>query len=205
MTKRLDSGHVYVIINNNNNKRYIGQTWFELADLWYQHKSKNKRGCPYLFKAIVKHGSAAFTIESLVRFTDQNMADLLEIDYINLYCSNEHQYGYNLTGGGQNNRPPMPQATRDKISQSRKGMIFSAETRLKMSRAQKTKNLSEDGKKQIDAAHARKRKLTMEQANQIRQESRDGASSNELSKKYNVSALVIHLIIKNKTYIKDYK
>lgn len=206
-SKRLDQGHIYVITNLVNNKRYIGQTWYDLNDRWSKHCSKNKRGCPYLYKAIIKHGRDKFTIDSLARFTDPEIADLIETFYIDFYCSTDPQHGYNLQGGGQNKRPPMSQETRDKISNSRKGMVFSQEhlNNLSIAQKKKAKNLSNEGKIKLEASRARKRKLTMEQATQIRQEKKDGMLLRELAEKWNVSMAVIYGIIHNKTYINDYQ
>lgn len=204
MTTRLSQGHIYIITNTVNNKKYIGQTWYSLCDRWNSHKSHNKRGCPYLYKAIMKHGADLFTIESLARFSNQEEADTLEINYINLHNTTDSELGYNLTKGGQNNKPPMPQEIRYKISKSLIGIKRSVETKNKMSKSQKHKTMSKKGQKAIDIEHAKKRKLTMEQAEQIREERKNGALIRELAAKYNVTTPVIHLIIHNKTYLKNY-
>ncbi len=73
-----------------------------------------------------------------------------------------------------------------------------------MSKSQKHKTMSKKGQKAIDIEHAKKRKLTMEQAEQIREERKNGALIRELAAKYNVTTPVIHLIIHNKTYLKNY-
>ena len=170
MKRRLEQGQIYLITNTINNKKYVGQTWYDLSVRWSDHcRKKKKGGCPYLYRAITKHGRSAFTMESIARFDDANMADSLEIHYINLYQSNDPQYGYNLTGGGQDSRPSMPLAIRQKISEARKGMKFSQETKNRMSEAHKNIILSEDSQQALNASRARKRKLTMVQANQIRQ------------------------------------
>lgn len=205
--QKLDMGHVYVITNLANNKRYIGQTWYDLNERWKKHCSKNKRGCPYLYKAIIKHGRENFTIESLARFTDPELADIIETFYIDFYCSTDPQHGYNLQGGGQNKRPPMSQEIRNKISNSRKGMVFSQEHIANLSRSQKikAKNLSEEGQKKLDASRSKKRKLTMEQANQLREDRKSGMLLKDLAIKYQIGLPTARLITLNKTYINDYQ
>jgi DNA-binding MarR family transcriptional regulator len=48
-----------------------------------------------------------------------------------------------------------------------------------------------------------KRKFTLEEAEAIREEYKEGnISQNKLAKKYNVSQPIINMIIKKKTYIK---
>ena len=205
---RLEQGYIYLITNNINNKKYVGQTWYELSTRLSEHISasgnKNHRGCPYLYKAIFKHGATAFTIQSLDRFITQEAADNLEAHYINLYHSNEAGYGYNLTGGGQGNKPPMSEAIRQKISQAMKGRTVSQESKNKMSAAHQRTTLSEESQKKLDASRAKKRKLTMEQAAQIRIDWANGASQSKLARRHKVSVLVINYIVHNKTYLNSY-
>lgn len=207
MSTRLDQGHIYLITNNNNGKCYVGQTWYDLNDRWSKHCSQNKRGCPYLHKAILKHGRSAFTIESLARFTDPAEGDRLESHYIELYQTIDPTRGYNLTYGGQGNRPPMPQALRNKISQSKTGIPFTEEHKANLTRGIRTAldNLSTESQQKLDASRARKRKLTMEQANQLREDRKNGLLLKELVVKYQINMLSVWQIVHNKTYINDYQ
>lgn len=204
--KRLESGHIYLITNNVNNKKYIGQTWYPLERRLSQHKTQKKRGCPLLSRAIKKYGGEAFTIESLAKFDTQAHADFLETYFISFYCSNDPQYGYNLTSGGQGGKPSMPLETRQKISQSKQGYKQSLQTKLKISigNKQALDNLPAESQKRLDASRIKKRKLTMEQAEQIRTKYNNGNKLSDLSREYIVSITVIYHIVNNNTYIKNY-
>ena len=210
---RLTQGHIYLIKNVVNGKIYIGQTWHTLDHRWSQHKSgayhNSKRGCPYLYKAIIKHGADNFTIESISRFDNQQEADIIESQCIDKYQSTDHNHGYNLTKGGQGegSGSRMLESTRKKISQSRKGQRPSAESRLKMSIAGKLKaqSLSVESQQRLDDSRFRNRKLTMEQAKEIRKEWAEGTQIKILASKWGVSTVAIGGIVHNRTYINDYK
>lgn len=205
--KRLDQGHIYLITNNVNNKKYIGQTWYPLERRLSQHISQKKRGCPLLSRAIKKYGKEAFTIESLARFDSSANADLLEKYFISFHCSSDQQYGYNLTDGGQGERATMLEEVRLKISKSKKGQKPSQETKDKISVGNliAQQNLSGESKKRLDASRAKKRKLTMDQAEQIRKEYQNGMKLTTLASIYNVSITGIYHIVNNNTYINNYE
>lgn len=204
--QRLDRGHIYLITNNINNKKYIGQTWYPLERRLSQHTSQKKRGCPLLSKAINKYGKEAFTIESLIRFNTPTQADFLETYFISFYCSADLQYGYNLTDGGQGGRPSMSPEMRQKISQSKMGQKQSLQTKVKISIANKQSlnNLSTESQKRLDASRVKKRKLTMEQAEEIRTKYNNGNKLSHLAREYKVSITGIYYIVNNKTYISNY-
>jgi len=108
-------GHIYKIINNINNKCYIGQTRshrlnkgkyrpFGYIGRFKDHiseaKNINKKNrCTYLNNAIIKYGVDNFTCELIITCPIDEL-DKHEINYISLYNS-KFPNGYNLTDGGQ--------------------------------------------------------------------------------------------------------
>jgi group I intron endonuclease len=145
---------IYKIINNVNDKVYIGQTWMTIKKRFADHKSPSKIGCIKLQNAFNKYGRDNFRIECIAMCSDQLTANYLEISYIIEYCSIEN--GYNITTGGSSvmfgrkhseesklkNRLShlgkiTSNETKNKLSQATKGIPKTTETRTKMSQAAK--------------------------------------------------------------------
>lgn len=83
-----------------NGKKYVGQTSQAL-------EKRAKRGdgyvsSPAVYNAIRKYGWNNIAIETFVCNSKQEM-DELEQYYIQLYQTNNPDYGYNLTFGGRRN------------------------------------------------------------------------------------------------------
>lgn len=106
-------GTVYCFINKINNKIYIGETVkCNYKARFIEHQSKSKTVNNYFYKAIRKYGwenfesFVLFQTEEVLLNTPENkeiLNDIVnkkEIEYIALYKSTDHQYGYNLTIGG---------------------------------------------------------------------------------------------------------
>jgi len=90
---------VYEIINNINNKGYIGYSGRTLKQRWSSHISSANQGSPFRFhSAIRKHGHENFSIQVLYEFDSIDAAKvmeetlILERDYLNV--------GYNAKPGG---------------------------------------------------------------------------------------------------------
>ena len=94
-------GIIYKILNQINNKVYIGQTCRDLQTRWREHKSRaeNKYNT-HLYNAIEKYGHENFIIEEIER-VEMDRLDEREIYWIAYYDANNPQKGYNLTIGGQ--------------------------------------------------------------------------------------------------------
>lgn len=95
---------IYKITNIISNKVYIGQS-INIEKRWGAHRTKpfNEKSTQYnspLYRAIRKYGLSAFTFEVLEECLP-SMLDQKEQFYIQLYKSNNSDFGYNLTAGGQ--------------------------------------------------------------------------------------------------------
>lgn len=133
-------GTIYKITNLVNKKIYIGQTTdtieyrlqehFWDAARWYANL--NKKFNSRLYAAIIKYGNVNFIIEPLYEVADNEDIDQLEKYYISLYNAQNPKIGYNIAEGG--NKPP-----------SRLDWHPSAESKLKMSKAQKGKKWYNNG------------------------------------------------------------
>lgn len=199
---------IYKIINICNQKVYIGQTWSSMDHRFGQHTSSNS--CIKLSNAIKKYGKENFNIEMIVSVETQELADQMEIFYINQFDS--VNIGYNIHPGGRGGK--LTEGTKKKLSDINKGKIFTEETRQKMSKAKKGISPKHKGKRTTSTTGIKGTKpwntgtkgiipwnkgrkqiplLTTEQEIAI---SKDERSSRVLAKEYGVSRSHILNIIK---------
>lgn len=102
-------GYIYKIVNDVNDKVYIGQTTTTIKERWWQHKyaTKNHSSNDILHNAMEKHGFENFNIEIIESIHKNNkeylktILDEKEKFYINKFNSNDRNFGYNITPGGQ--------------------------------------------------------------------------------------------------------
>ena len=139
---------VYQIINQVNNKHYIGSS-VDIKKRWAQHKSRLKSGThgnQHLQRAWQKYGEKNFEFEIIcscaedetieleqffldTRHPEYNIAQCAETPFLGMYHTDE---------------------ARRKMSESGKGHIVSAETRRKISETHK--NPSEETRRKISEA-----------------------------------------------------
>lgn len=117
------SGIIYMITNNLNNKKYIGQTIRGFFERYNEYKSdlnnKNKSNNIYLYNSFVKYGFENFKFEIIDTAKSIDELNKKEIQYIKKYNTTNREFGYNLHDGGRNS--PLSIETREKMSISRKG------------------------------------------------------------------------------------
>ena len=96
---------VYKITNDINSKIYIGITVNSLEQRFKQHLRDAKRKKQYpLYEAMNKYGTNNFHIISIDESaTTREELRKLEIFYIAYYKSNNSEYGYNQSPGGESN------------------------------------------------------------------------------------------------------
>lgn len=133
-------GHIYLITNKVNGKKYVGQTICSPDRRWYLHiyaalrDCVEKQGDTALCRAIRKYGCEGFTAE-VIHTCSQSKLDAAEKRFIKLHnCMTP--IGYNLTSGGTSGHI-VSTSTRAKQSAALRGRVFSAETRAKLSAAQR--------------------------------------------------------------------
>lgn len=110
---------IYKFTNKYNRKVYIGKA----NDIYSRYKEhlyniKRKRIKSYFVNALRKYGKEGFDFEVIMECPKQNL-DYWEKFYIKYYCSNNPQFGYNMTSGGDGGSPT--EETREKIRISTEG------------------------------------------------------------------------------------
>lgn len=142
---------VYKIINNVNNKIYIGITSGSICKRWSRHLEKAKSGsmCA-IHGAIRKYGEDAFSILEIARADNWDSLCELEKGFI-AGCDCMVHNGYNMTMGGEGAYGCYPsEEARKKMSLAHQNRSpLSEEARLKISKAIKGRVLSEEHKKKI--------------------------------------------------------
>ena len=101
---------VYCITNLANNKKYIGKTktTFNLrykgrgagVERVYNHMVYNSSGNQHLLNSIIKYGLDSFRVDILCTCESDLKKKKKERYFIDLYKSNQEEYGYNKTDGG---------------------------------------------------------------------------------------------------------
>ena len=104
-------------------KVYIGITGLNPVKRW--RNGKGYESNTYFWRAISKYGWDSFTHEIIVSMLTKEEASRIEIDLIAKYKSNDPEYGYNITSGGEINL--LPSQSLKKISEKNKGRLFSEE------------------------------------------------------------------------------
>lgn len=115
---------IYLITNLNNGKKYVGQhEGSDLEKYWGWNVRRALRGSnkkPYLYAGIRKHGKASFKVETILLVENKEQADYHETRFIKEWNTNDREYGYNLTEGGDGVSNPSPE-TREKLAALRRG------------------------------------------------------------------------------------
>ena len=128
-------GSVYIFINRQNNKKYIGKTTMRINDRFSTHKynCNNSKYDNYFYRAIRKYDWEGF--DKYIIFQTEELEDNLEnkklidsiicqkeTEFINNFQSNNSQFGYNLTEGGDGTVGfKFSEESKQKMSKSRKG------------------------------------------------------------------------------------
>lgn len=122
---------IYKIQNLENGKVYIGASRNILLR-WYQHKydlRNFRHHSEHLQKAWIKYGEDSFQFD-IIECCEERDLNNKEKFYIQLYKSNDKNYGYNIFDGG--NTHNVPEETKKKLSLIHMGMTHNEETIKKM-------------------------------------------------------------------------
>lgn len=132
---------VYKHTNKTNGKVYIGITSWD----WQRRWKNNYNGSPHMKLAIKKYGLDGFYHEVLFEHLTKEEAQQKEIELIAEYKSNDPDFGYNLSSGGESHNGCkgmhyQTEESKAKISATHKGKVISQEVRNKMSNSHKGKH-----------------------------------------------------------------
>ena len=146
---------VYKHTNIINGKVYIGITKQKPYKRWGTNGC-NYKSTPHFYAAIIKYGWDNFSHEILFSGLTKEEACEIEITLIKENKSQNRDFGYNITEGGDT--PSMPQEIRERLSKALKGnknglgKIFTEERKKHISESLKGKKFSEERKKKLSLA-----------------------------------------------------
>lgn len=109
---------IYMYENKINHKKYIGQTCSSL----YQRsgkEGKKYKNCVAFYQAIQKYGWNNFSVKILESNLTLEEANLKEQEYINLFNTQNKQFGYNIRNASS--QGTLSEETKEKISKSLSG------------------------------------------------------------------------------------
>lgn len=114
---------IYLVTNKINNKVYVGLTSTSLKKRWSRHCKKAKYKCKnnngnYFQRAIVKYGKNSWDFKILETCDSLEEAEVAETKWIAHFNSNQKEFGYNLTIGGNVSKAPLDPRVKAKISKS---------------------------------------------------------------------------------------
>lgn len=147
-------GNIYTVYKHTSpsGKVYIGITRKNPKERW--KNGLGYRTQTYFYRAILKYGWENFEHEIIFSGLSENVAKYKEQTLIQLYRSNEKDFGYNITSGGDGCHGVIPsEETRKKLSVANKGKIRTIETREKLSKAFKGRVLSEETRRKLSESH----------------------------------------------------
>lgn len=141
--------HVYCIVHYASGLSYIGWSSGKPGCRWREHIRAALRGsenCRYLYNALRKYGSEAFGFAVYNVYATEAEGKQIEaflIQELNTRAPN----GFNLTAGGEG--MCHHDDTKQKMSASHKGKIFSASHRRHLSEALKGVSKSDESKQKL--------------------------------------------------------
>lgn len=178
--------YVYTLHNIINNKIYIGKAKDPQKRL-NKHirvaSGKRKKEKFYIHRAISKYGIDSFTFSIIQTLNSENDANIAERYWIKFFNSNNNEYGYNQTEGGEG------------VS----GRIVSEETRQKIREKTIGRKHTQETLLNISGENNHKSKLTFNNIKEIR-DNYNLYSIAEMSRQYNVSQGTIARAIYNKDW-----
>lgn len=108
----LYEGYIYLVTNNINNKKYVGQTICSIQERWNGHTHYRESSIGFDV-AVHEYGKENFVVEELEKLsasTKDELQQILnekEIYYIKRFSSLVTEWGYNIDAGGRTNNSYM--------------------------------------------------------------------------------------------------
>lgn len=186
-----------------NGKRYVGITTRIKPEFRWGKNGENYQYNKHFYSAIKKYGWDNIEHEVFEVESEEEMYRK-EVELISFYHSNDPEYGYNNSSGGEKSslgckhseetrkkmsqsmkgkhHKPFSEETRKKMSESRKKSHSDPEVRRKMSEARKGKHYSEETKRKMSQA-AKERAKDPEVRRKMSEVAKKKASNPEYRKK----------------------
>lgn len=205
---------IYLIINLNNQKVYVGKT-NDITKRWSDHlkvanAGPSNKSFSVIHAAIRKHGADNFTVSIIEEVNTEELAIQREIYWISYYKSNIQEYGdqfgYNLTNGGEgwSTGHKHTQKSKDKMSKYKKEHPNSPETNKKISKALAGREFSDEHKQKLSVSglgeNNSNAKLTKIQARVIKSLLNDGLNYADVARIFNISSATVYNIKRGKVW-----
>lgn len=175
---------LYMHINKTNGKVYVGQTKNSYCRRW--RNGKGYSACSRFAKSIEKYGWDGFEHIPLIEGLSKSEADYFEQFFIEFFDSQNPEFGYNLTAGGDEN--PMDNlVVRTKYYESMKKMHADPEWQKKHREAMKKVCANTDWQEAI-----KKRSADPEWRKKQREAHRKLAQDPEYQKKHREAMKKLH-------------
>lgn len=149
---------IYKIINNINNKIYIGLTTQKVNTRFNHHIFEARKGSTsYLHRAIMKYSPSNFRIEIIDEAESIDDLKVKEVYYINYYNSTDRNIGYNISKGGDYGLYGFKHSKESilKMSINSTGKYHSEESKIKMSESRKGRKMFINTKLKFDQHNKR--------------------------------------------------
>jgi group I intron endonuclease len=158
---------VYIHTNNTNGKKYVGITCQSPNRRWRNGNGYYEN--EHFYRAIQKYGWDNFTHEIYRAGLTKKQACEIEMALIAKYKSNDPVYGYNKSSGGEMpcSGVKMSEATRRKMSEAHKAVVFTEEAKKNMSIAAKKRGNNLKGRFGADSQRAGLLKQIDAKTNQV--------------------------------------
>lgn len=138
-----------------NGKSYVGITSATpVSARWKNGKGYGNN--PYMTHAIEKYGWDNVKHLILKGYFSLEDANLKERELIKRYRSNDPEYGYNITAGGDGKRGvsvPHTEESKRKISEGNRGKKRTERQKRRLSEMKKGQHMSEETKRKMSIAH----------------------------------------------------